>query len=100
VLLVLRFFWLVVFAAAAHLQDGLAYPTLLGAALLGWRGGRPYWTLPLIAASALYASDLYSHAAGEGKLPGAMSNVLFQLAVFALLALIGYLAGWAVRRRV
>jgi hypothetical protein len=99
VLLVFRVFWLTLFAAFEHFSDGLAYPTLALAALIGWQGWRPWWALPLIVIPAVYASDLYSQASGAGKLPGAMSNVFFQLGAFALLALAGFLAGWLVRRQ-
>jgi hypothetical protein len=98
VVLAFRVFWLTLFAAFEHFSDGLAYPTLALAALIGWQGWRPWWALPLIVIPAVYASDLYSHASGGGKLPGAMSNVFFQLGAFALLALFGFLAGWLVRR--
>ena len=86
-------------AVAAHFQDGLAFPTVLLAALIGWRGWRPWWIVPVFVAEAVYASDLFARAGGTGKLPGAMSNVFFQLFVFALLALIGLGLGWAFRRR-
>ena len=98
-LLVSRFFWLMLAAAAAHFQDGLAFPTLLLAALIGWRGWRMWWIIPVVAAEAIYASDLFAQASGGGKLPGAMSNVFFQLIVFAFLALTGLALGWALRRR-
>jgi hypothetical protein len=99
VLLAIRVFWLVFSASLAHLQNGLAYPVLILAGLIGWRGWRPWWLAPLILAEAIYAADLFSHASGRGKLPGAMSNVYFQFGVFALLALVGFVIGWAVRRR-
>jgi MYXO-CTERM domain-containing protein len=99
VLLAFRVFWLTLFAAVEHFSDGLAYPTLALSALIGWRGWRPFWALPLIVIPAVYASDLYSHASGGGKLPGAMSNVFFQLGAFALLALAGFLAGRLIRRQ-
>jgi hypothetical protein len=98
-LLVFRIFWLMLAAAAAHFQDGLAFPTLLLAALIGWRGWRPWWIFPVVVAEAIYASDLFAQAGGGGKLPGAMSNVFFQLIVFAFLALTGLGLGWALRRR-
>ncbi|MCI4679499.1 hypothetical protein K9U39_09995 [Rhodoblastus acidophilus] len=98
-LLAIRLFWLTLAAAAAHFHDGLAYPTVLLAALIAWRGWGPWWILPVIVAEAVYASDLFASASGGGKLPGAMSNVFFQLIVFALLALIGFAAGWTFRRR-
>ncbi len=98
-LIVSRTIWLVLAAAAAHFQDGLAFPALLLAALIAWRGWRPWWIVPVVVAEAIYASDLFSHATGGGKLPGAMSNVFFQLIVFAFLALTGLTLGWALRRR-
>jgi hypothetical protein len=97
VLLALRLFWLTLFAAADHFQNGLAYPMLIVSALIGWRGWRPYWIAPLVVVEAIYAAQMYSHASGAGKLPGAMSNAFFQIGVFALLALIGLILGWAVR---
>ena len=99
-LLAIRAFWLVLQAAFAHLYSGLAYPVLIVAGIIGWRGWRPWWILPVIVVEAVYASDLFAHASGSGKLPGAMSNVFFQLGAFTLLALIGFAIGWAVRRRV
>jgi len=98
VLLAVRVFWLLFEASIAHLQSGLAYPVLILAGLIGARGWRPWWILPLILAEAVYASDLFSHAAGGGKLPGAMSNVFFQFGVFTLLALIGFVIGRLIAR--
>ena len=98
-LLAIRLFWLTLSAAAVHFQDGLAYPTVLLAALIAWRGWRPWWILPVVVAEAVYASDLFATASGAGKLPGAMSNVFFQLIVFALLAVVGLVLGWLFRLR-
>jgi hypothetical protein len=98
-LLVARTFWLMLAAVAAHFQDGLAYPTVALAALIGWRGWRPWWIVPVVIAEAIYASDLFAQATGGGKLPGAMSNVFFQFFVFAFLALIGLALGWTFGRR-
>lgn len=97
-LLASRAFWLMLAAVAAHFQDGLAFPTLVLAALIGWRGWRPWWIVPVFVGEAIYASDLFARAGGGGKLPGAMSNVFFQLIVFAFLALAGLGLGWALRR--
>jgi hypothetical protein len=99
VLIAVRLFWLTLEAAVAHFHDGLAFPVLLLAALIAWRRWRPYWMLPVIVAEAVYASDLFAHATGGGKLPGAMSNVFFQLGVFTLLALVGYVLGRLVPNR-
>jgi hypothetical protein len=93
VLLAFRLFWLMIFVAAEHLRDGLAYPALAVAALLGWRGLRLYWLAPLIVALAVIAGQIYAHATGEGKISGALGNFPFELAVFAVLALAGYFAG-------
>jgi hypothetical protein len=99
VLLVIRLLWLTLLAAGAHFQNGLAYPPLLVSALIGWRGW-PAWLLPpLIVAFAIVASRFYAGATGTGKLAGDMSNVFFQIGVFALLSLVGFALGWAVRRR-
>jgi hypothetical protein len=98
VLLVFRIFWLVLAGAAAHVQDGLAFPVVLLAVLVGWRGWRVWWIVPIVVAEAAYASDLFAHASSGGKLPGAMSNVFFELIVFAFLALTGLALGWAARR--
>jgi hypothetical protein len=100
VLLAIRLFWLALLAASYHFQSGLAYPTLALSALIGWRAWRAWWLAPLVVAPAIYASHFYADATGSGKLPGAMSNVLFQCGVFALLALTGFAVGWAVRRKV
>lgn len=95
----LRIFWLVVEAALDHLASGLAYPIVLAALWVGWRRWSPLWLSPLILAEAFYAAERFSAASGVGKLPGAMSNPLFQAMSFALLALIGGLAGRALGRR-
>ena len=98
-LLVIRLFWLTLEAVGMHFQNGLAYPTLILAALIGWRGWRIYWLAPLIIIPAAFAAQLYADATGRGKLPGAMSNVIFECGVFALLALLAFAAGRAVLRR-
>ncbi|HUO55279.1 MAG TPA: hypothetical protein VMU18_11090 [Rhodoblastus sp.] len=96
-LFIIRLLWLVLEAASAHLQNGLAYPVLLLAGLIGWRRWSPLWLLPLVGAEAFYAADMFAKAGGAGKLPGAMSNVFFQLFVFAFLALLGLVIGRALR---
>ena len=98
-LLAFRFLWLIVFTAGAHLQDGLAYPALAIAFLLGWRGIGVYWLAAPSVAMAVVAAQVYAHATSTGKISGAMGNLAFELMVFAALGLAGYLAGWFFRRR-
>lgn len=88
-LVALRVFWLVVEAAINHFSSGLAFPVLLVGILVGWRRWSVLWLAPLIVAEAAYAADLFSGASGAGKLPGAMSNGLFQAIVFGLIGLVG-----------
>lgn len=99
-LVAVRLFWLMLEAAGAHFQSGLAWPPLVLSALIGWLGWRPYWLAPLIVIPAIVAAQTYADATGTGKLPGAMSNVVFQCGVFAMLSLIGFGVGWLARRRV
>jgi hypothetical protein len=98
-LLAARYFWLIVFAAGTHFVDGLAYPAVLIALTLGWKGIRFDWLAMPILLSAYAAYYYYAHASSEGKLSGAMGNFVFELMVFALLSAIAYLVGWALRRR-
>jgi hypothetical protein len=98
-LLAARYFWLIVFAAGTHFTDGLAYPAVLIAFALGWKGVRFDWLAMPILLSAYGAYYYYAHATSEGKLSGAMGNFVFELMVFAFLSAVGYLVGWALRRR-
>ncbi len=98
-LLVARYFWLIVFAAGTHFIDGLAYPAVLIALILGWKGARPGWLAAPILLSAYAADYYYAHATSEGKLSGDMGNFAFELMVFAALSAVGYLAGWLLGRR-
>ena len=98
VLLAFRFLWLIVFTAAEHFRDGLAWPALAIAILLGWRGMAIWWLAAPALALAIYASHLYAHATGEGKISGAMGNFAFETLVFGSLALAGFLAGRFWRR--
>jgi hypothetical protein len=98
-LLAFRFLWLIVFTAGAHLQDGLAYPALAVAFLLGWLRWRIYWLAAPALALAFFAAHIYAHATGEGKTSGAMGNFAFEAMVFGVLGLAGYWAGWLLRRR-
>jgi hypothetical protein len=99
VLLAIRIFWLVIFVSIEHFRDGLAYPALIVAALLGWRGIRFYWLAAPIVALALASSYIYAHATGAGKASTAIGIFWFELMVFAFLSLVGYLLGWFLRRR-
>jgi hypothetical protein len=99
VLLVIRVFSLVIYAAAAHFRDGLAYPALVVAALMGWRGIGFYWLAAPILALALAAGQIYLDATDAGKSVSALGNFPFELMVFAFLSLVGYLLGWLFRQR-
>jgi hypothetical protein len=99
VLLVIRIFSLVIFAAVAHFRDGLAYPALVVAALMGWRGTGFYWLAAPIVVLAIAAGQIYADATDAGKSVSALGNFPFELMVFAFLSLVGYLLGWAWRRR-
>lgn len=95
-----RLLWLIIFACFEHLKDGLAWPALFLAFLLGWRGLRPWWLLAPIICLAGAANHIYANATGETKIAGALGNVPFELMVFAVLSLVGYVGGrlWARRR--
>ena len=92
--LAFRFVALLLFAAAAHFGDGLAFAALAAGGLIGWLR----WPVWLLAAPALglgiYASEIYAHAASSGKLSGALSNFAFETLVFALVSGLG----WGVAR--
>jgi hypothetical protein len=94
-----RLLWLIIFAAFEHLRDGLAWPALIVAFLLGWRSFRFWWLLVLVIFLAGAANHIYAYATGETKIAGAMGNFPFELLVFAMLSAIGYIAGWTLRRR-
>jgi hypothetical protein len=98
-LLAARYFWLILFAAGTHFIDGLAYPAVLIALTLGWKGIRPHWLAMPILLSAYAADYFYARATSEGKLSGAMGNFAFELMVFVFLSAAGYLAGWLLGRR-
>ncbi|MGO9391841.1 hypothetical protein [Rhodoblastus sp.] len=98
-LVVIRIFSLVIVAAVEHFRDGLAYPALIVAALLGWRGIGFYWLAAPILALAIAANQIYANATSSGKIAAAMGNFPFELMVFAFLSLVGYLAGLLWRRR-
>jgi len=98
-LLAARYFWLLVFAAGEHFADGLAYPAVLIALALGWKGIRPDWLAMPILLSAYAANYFYAQATSEGKLSGAMGNFAFELMVFTFLSAVGYLVGWLLGRR-
>jgi hypothetical protein len=94
-LLATRYFWLIVLAAGEHFADGLAYPAVLIAFALGWKGVRFDWLAMPILLSSYAAYYYYAQPTGEGKLSGAMGNFVFELMVFAF----GYLVGWLLGRR-
>ncbi len=98
-LVAFRLLWLLIFVAGEHLRDGLAWPALVVAMLLGWRGFRVWWLMAPVVVLALVAGRIYAQATGEGKISGALGNLPFELIVFTVLALLGYLAGWFWRRR-
>jgi hypothetical protein len=99
VLLVVRIFSLIIFATVAHFGDGLAYPALIVAALIGWRRIGFYWLAAPILALALAAGHMYSGVNSTAKEFAALGNFPFELMVFAFLSLVGYLLGWLFRRR-
>jgi hypothetical protein len=99
VVVAFRLIGLMIFACFEHLKDGLAWPALIVAFLLGWGGFRAWWLLAPIILLAGYASHIYAYATGEGKISGALGNFAFELLVFAVLSLAGYLAGKFWRRR-
>jgi hypothetical protein len=94
-----RLLWLIIFACFEHLKDGLAWPALIVAFVLGWRGIRPWWLLAPIVCLAGYANHIYAYATGETKIAGVLGNVPFELMVFGMLSLVGYVAGRFWRRR-
>ena len=91
--LALRFLVLIVLGAFEHLGDGLAYPALAAALLLGWRAIGFYWLLVPILLSAFAAQHIYAKVDTVGKLGGALGNIWFELMVFAFVSILGYLAG-------
>jgi hypothetical protein len=99
VYLALRFIVLIALGAFEHLGDGLAYPALAVALLLGWRAIGFYWLAAPILLSAFAARHIYANVANTGKLAGALGNIWFELMVFAFLSILGYLAGLLLRRR-
>lgn len=88
----LRVFGLIIYVAAEHFRDGLAYPALILGALIGWRAIPFYWLAAPTLGLAYASSRIYFHATGPGKVGGAMGNFAFELAVFGFLSLVGYLA--------
>jgi hypothetical protein len=99
VVLALRFLVLIALGAFEHLGDGLAYPALAAALLLGWRGIRFYWLAAPILLSAFAAQHIYANVATTGKLGGALGNIWFELMVFTFLSILGYVAGLLLRPR-
>jgi membrane protein implicated in regulation of membrane protease activity len=98
-LLAARYFWLIIFVAGEHFADGLAYPAVLIALALGWKGIRPDWLAMPILLSAYAANYFFAYSTSEGKLSGAKGNFAFELMVFTFLSAVAYLVGWALRRR-
>ena len=98
--LALRVFGLIILVAIEHFKDGLAFPALVLGALIGWRGIRFYWLAAPILILAFASSQIYFHVTGPGKTSGAMGNLVFELAVFGFLSLVGYFIGrlWRNRR--
>lgn len=98
--LALRVFGLIILVAIEHFKDGLAFPALVVGALIGWRGIRFYWLAAPVVILALASNQIYFYVTGPGKTSGAMGNVVFELAVFGLLSLVGYFIGrlWRNRR--
>ena len=84
---------------AAHVPDGLAFAAVAAGALVGWRRLSPVWLAPVAALLAVYASGIFAHATDTGKVSGALSNVFFELLIFALWSLAGFFAGRLMRRR-
>jgi hypothetical protein len=99
VYLALRFLVLIVLGAFEHLGDGLAYPALAAAVLLGWRGIGFYWLPVPILLSAFATQHIYAKVDTTGKLGGALGNIWFELMVFAFLSILGYVGGLLLRRR-
>lgn len=97
--LALRFLVLIVLGAFEHLGDGLAYPALAAALLLGWRGIGFYWLAAPVILSAFAAQHVYANIASTGKLGGALGNIWFELMVFSFVSILGYLVGLLLRRR-
>ncbi|WP_294538063.1 hypothetical protein [uncultured Rhodoblastus sp.] len=98
-LLVVRVFSLIIFATVAHFGDGLAFPALVAAALIGWRGIGFYWLAAPILALAFAANYMYSGVHSTAKEFAALGNIPFELMVFSFLSMVGYLLGWLFRRR-
>jgi hypothetical protein len=99
VLLIVRIFSLILFAAAEHFRDGLAYPALVVAALFGGFGVGIYWLVAPILILAVAAGYVYAGVNSTAKEFAALGNFPFELMVFAFLSLVGYLLGWLVRWR-
>ena len=97
-ILVFRFISLLFLGVAAHFGDGLAFLALAAAGLIGWRGLAIVWLALPTVTLAVFASQFYAEATGTDKLSGAMGNGVFQLAVFAVLSLIGFWLGRLARR--
>lgn len=98
-LLFVRIFSLILFAAGAHFGDGLAYPALVVAALFGGFGIGIYWLVAPILALAVAAGYIYSGVHSTAKEFATLGNFPFELMVFTFLSLVGYVTGWIVRKR-
>ena len=80
-----------------EVAHGLGLVALLLAVLIGYRRMRAFWLVVPVLGGALAAHGLFGPLASGGKIDAALSNIVFLLLIYVLIALIGYGIGALLR---
>ena len=97
-LVIVRLIGFVVSAVALQLASGIGLAALLLCALLGWFRKSFFWTLIPLVGFAIAAHVLFEDVATGGKVVNSMSNLAFELIVYAIICTFGFAIGALARR--
>jgi hypothetical protein len=94
----IRFVFFVLDAAVVQIVHGVGLAALILAIVLGWRGAGIVWAFALIFVFAVLAHVIFAEATGAGKVANALSNVVFEALVYAVIVAVGYAFGAIIGR--
>jgi hypothetical protein len=93
-----RWIGFVISAVAVQLASGIGLLALVLCALLGWFRVSFFWILVPLIGGAVAAHFLFDDVSSGGKVVNAMSNLTFELIIYAIICLFGFAIGALARR--